>query len=80
MSDEERGAARAQRTHHGVDGPDPAAFEVSAPGVHYRIWSDGRIEGFPSGAIIMNRIPALIAASAASSALLKGEGSSDGAA
>jgi hypothetical protein len=39
-----------------------AAFEVRAADGHwYRIWSDGRTEGFGDAPIIINRIPPQIA-------------------
>ena len=42
---------------------DPsAAFEVRTPeGGVYRIWADGRVEGFGRAPAIINRIPALAA-------------------
>lgn len=40
---------------------DWPAFEVLTPsGQTYRIWSNGRVEGFGDKAIIINRIPAEI--------------------
>lgn len=39
------------------------AFEVLArDGATFRIWADGRVEGFPPNAVIINRIPALLGA------------------
>jgi len=38
-----------------------AAFTVTMPGGNfYAVFADGRILGFPPGALINNRIPALI--------------------
>ena len=40
---------------------DNPAFEV-IHGIHiYRIWADGRIEGFPPGSVAINRIPQVVA-------------------
>lgn len=38
-----------------------AAFEVKSPDGHvWKIYADGRIEGFPEGSVIFNRIPAFV--------------------
>ena len=41
--------------------PSPA-FEVvdTKTGHCYRIWADGRTEGFPEAQLVINRIPALL--------------------
>lgn len=45
----------------------PPAFEVRdrQTGHAYRVYEDGRIEGFPDGATVVNRIPQLCASAAA---------------
>lgn len=41
---------------------DKPAFEVRPYGGEpFLIWADGRIEGFPPGVIVINRIPQLMA-------------------
>lgn len=40
---------------------DRPAFEVRGPDNHYKIWADGRIEGFGKSTMIINRIPVLMA-------------------
>ena len=44
----------------------PPAFEVRDGSKVYRIWSDGRIDGFGTEAIVVNRIPAEIGRAVAS--------------
>lgn len=40
---------------------DRPIFEVMGPDGHmYRIWSHGKIEGFPEGSIVLNRIHSAI--------------------
>jgi hypothetical protein len=43
---------------------DHAAFEVFNPhtGQRFKVWADGRTEGFGDATCIVNRIPSLIAA------------------
>lgn len=37
---------------------DLPAFEVLMPDGHrFKVWADGHIEGYPLGAIVINRIP-----------------------
>lgn len=56
--------AKDRRADAEAAGARPA-FEVTEPGGKvYRIWADGRVEGFAPGAIICNRIPTLAAAEA----------------
>lgn len=40
---------------------DDLAFVIQTHGQTYKIYANGRTEGFPPGTVIMNRIPALIA-------------------
>ena len=39
---------------------DEPAFEVRSGESVWRIYADGRIEGFPEGSIVYNRIPLLM--------------------
>ena len=46
------------------------AFKIIEPsGKTYRVFADGRVEGFEPGALVCNRIPALIASAKAGSFL-----------
>ncbi len=40
---------------------DKAIFEVIDEDKHYRIYENGKVEGFGEGAIILNRIPVVFA-------------------
>lgn len=35
-------------------------FEILDNGKHYKIWADGRVEGFSENAIISNAIPVVL--------------------
>jgi hypothetical protein len=49
----------AAQTATGAESVTPA-FEVIRPDGHaYRVWEDGRIEGFDGNPIVINRIPAI---------------------
>lgn len=44
------------------------AFRVMTPDGHvYSVWADGRVDGFPAGSLVFNRIPVLLAAAAPAS-------------
>jgi hypothetical protein len=47
---------------------DQFAFKVSNPetGKEYKIYADGRIEGFDDATFVINRIPAIVAQEVAS--------------